>query len=186
MFEVQSFQIIFNLSDLLVAFLCRFSILDVSFVPAMIIVVLVACSGCRFLLHIVVSSRASMCVLFLFVASFRGRGRFCGFHSRRQVGRFSLALPVVCFCLFVGLHISVFLLWVGAPVHWFLSLCPLLLPGVFVCRFPVLFSHFLASGFSFFPFLVVFLCPVVAFLCFVVVSLRLPIVHHCPVFVSLC
>ena len=124
---------------------------------------------------------ASMCVLFLFVASFRDGGGFCGYLSRRRSGRFLLALPVVCFCFFVVLCISVFLLWVGAPIHWFLSLCPQLLPGVFVCRFPELFCRFLAVGFSFFRFLVVFLCPVVVFLCFVVVSLCSSVVPRCPV-----
>ena len=53
---------------------------------------------------------ASMCALFLFVVSFLDGGGFCGYLSRRWYGRFFWVLLVVCFCLFVVLRISVFLL----------------------------------------------------------------------------
>ena len=153
-----------------------------SFVPAIsTIVVLVSCSWCRSLLHVVGSCRVvSMCLRFLFLVFFKVGVAVWVTDQMHNFPRFLLI--VVLFFLLAGLRSSTFPLLGVAPVYWSLWLDLLLLPGVFVCHFQMLFSRFPVSEFSSFLFIVVFLCPVVVFLCFVRVSLYVSVVPRCPVF----
>ena len=159
-----------------------------SFMPAiMIIVVLVACSDSRILLHVVVSSRVGIHVCVILVCSFLSRWGWILWLLESPTS-WTVFLGS-SFCLFLFVCWSAYfclsaLSWCSST----LILVALSSATSWSVRLSFSSALFSLSSFcvSFFRFLVVFLCPVAVVLCFVVVSLCSSVVPHCPVAGFLC
>ena len=112
-----------------------------SFVPAiMMIVVLVFCSGCRFLLHVVVSSRVGIHVCVILVCSFLSRwGWILWLVESPTIWTVFLGSSG---CLFLFVCCSVFLSFCSELVLQYVDSCRFVLSYFLECSFVVFQSSF--------------------------------------------